>query len=218
MTKPIRVLLAEDHALVRAGFRALLQDIPDILVVGEAGDGEEALRLVAERQPDVVLMDITMPRLNGLEATARLKKECPQVRVIILSMHSMAEYVLQALRAGAVGYLLKDSGSPELEAAIRAVAGGGAYLSQGVVKPVVTDINQRSDREPDSLQRLTPRQRQVLQLVAEGHTTKEIAQLLKIKTKTVEVHRAQLMQRLDIHDVAGLVRYAIRMGWVAADQ
>jgi DNA-binding NarL/FixJ family response regulator len=218
MTTVIRVLLAEDHALVRAGFRALLQGIPDILVVAEAGDGEEALRLVAETQPNVVLMDITMPRLNGLEATARLKKEFPQVHVIILSMHSMVEYVIQALRAGAVGYLLKDSGSAELEAAIRAAARGDAYLSQGVVKPVVVDISQRAEGELDSLQRLTPRQRQILQLIAEGHTTKEIAQMLNVKTKTVEVHRAQLMQRLDIHDVAGLVRYAIRMGLVSPEQ
>jgi len=206
MMTVIRVLLAEDHALVRAGFRALLQDIPDILVVGEAGDGEEALRLVAETQPHVVLMDITMPRLNGLEATARLKKNFPQVCVIILSMHSMAEY------------LLKDSGSAELEAAIRAAARGDAYLSQGVVKPVVMDISQHADGELDSFRRLTPRQRQILQLIAEGHTTKEIARMLNVKTKTVEVHRAQLMQRLDIHDVAGLVRYAIRMGLVSPEQ
>jgi len=178
MTTVIRVLLAEDHALVRAGFRALLQGIPDILVVAEAGDGEEALRLVAETQPNVVLMDITMPRLNGLEATARLKKEFPQVHVIILSMHSMVEYVIQALRAGAVGYLLKDSGSAELEAAIRAAARGDAYLSQGVVKPVVVDISQRAEGELDSLQRLTPRLRQILQLIAEGHTSKDIAQML----------------------------------------
>ena len=218
MMTVIRVLLAEDHALVRAGFRALLQDIPDILVVGEAGDGEEALRLVAETQPHVVLMDITMPRLNGLEATARLKKNFPQVCVIILSMHSMAEYVIQALRTGAVGYLLKDSGSAELEAAIRAAARGDAYLSQGVVKPVVMDISQHADGELDSFRRLTPRQRQILQLIAEGHTTKEIARMLNVKTKTVEVHRAQLMQRLDIHDVAGLVRYAIRMGLVSPEQ
>jgi DNA-binding NarL/FixJ family response regulator len=215
--QPIRVLLADDHALVRAGFRALLQSIPDMQVVAEASDGYEALRLVAEHQPSVVLMDIAMPGLNGLEAAARLAREFPHVRVIILSMHLSEEYVLQALHAGAAGYLLKDADAAELELALRAIVRGEVYLSPAVSKQVVADYIRRTGGEPSSLEGLTPRQREVLQLIAEGHTTKEIAQRLDVSVKTVDTHRTQLMERLDIHDVAGLVRYAIRMGLVDPD-
>lgn len=213
----IRIVLAEDHTLMRAGVRALLQQIEGITVVGEAGDGREALRQVAEIQPDLVLMDISMTGLNGLEATARLKKDFPHVRVVILSMHANEEYVLQAMRAGAVGYLLKDAGTAELELALRSVARGETYLSPAVSKHIIQGYLQRAEEVPDPLEQLTPRQREILQLIAEGRTMKEIAQLLTISIKTVEAHRTQIMERLDIHDITGLVRFAIRVGLVTLD-
>ncbi len=216
-TKLIRVLLADNHTLVRAGLRALLQNIEGIQVVAEAGDGREALHLIAVHQPDLVLMDIAMPEMNGLEATAHVVKEFPQVRVIILSMHANEEYVLQALRTGAMGYVLKDAGIGELELAVRAIASGETYLSPAVSKHVVADYVRRVGSESSSLEQLTSRQREILQLITEGRTTKEIADLLYLSVKTVETHRMQLMKRLDIHDVAGLVRYAIRMGLVLPD-
>jgi DNA-binding NarL/FixJ family response regulator len=212
--KPVRILITDDHTLVRAGFRALLQSIEGLEVVAEAGDGREALLLVAAKNPDIVFMDIGMAGLNGLDATARITKDFPAVRVIILSMHTNEEYVLQALRAGAVGYLLKEAGTAELELAVWAVARGETYLSPGVSKYVIADYVRRVGGEPNSLERLTPRQREVLQLIAEGHTTQEIARTLKISVKTVETHRSQLMERLQIHDIAGLVRYAMRVGLV----
>jgi len=215
--KPIRVLLADDHALVRAGFRALLQSLPDMEVVAEAGDGREALRLIGLHQPDVVLMDIGMPGLNGLEAAARIVEESPHIRVIILSMHATEEYVLRALRAGAVGYLLKDAGTAELELAVRAVVRGEMYLSPAVSKHVIAEYVQRVSSEPNSFEQLSPRHREILQLIAEGQTTKEIAQTLGLSVKTIETYRTQLMERLDIHDIAGLVRYAIRMGLITSD-
>ena len=218
MTKPIRVLLADDHTLVRAGIRSLLENMEGIEVIAEAGDGREALRLVRTHRPDVVLMDIAMPGLNGLEAAARIAKKFPNVRVIILSMHVNEEYVLQALRAGAAGYMVKGADAAELEIAIRAVARGETYLSPMVSKHVVTDYIQRISGETSPLELLTPRQREVLQLIAEGYSTKKIARTLKISVKTVETHRMQLMERLDIHDIAGLVRYAIRIGLVKPDQ
>ncbi|HEU4386497.1 MAG TPA: response regulator transcription factor [Blastocatellia bacterium] len=220
----IRVLLVEDHTLVRAGLRSLLQSFGGIQVVAEAGDGRDALRLVEAHKPDLVLMDVAMPGLNGLEATTRLRKEYPGIRVLILSMYSNEEYVIQSLRAGAAGYLLKDAATTELDLAIKAIARGETYLSPAVSKVVVSDYVRRvggegsevpSDRSP--YERLTPRQREILQLIAEGHTTKEIAHLLNISAKTVETHRMQLMSQLDIHDVAGLVRYAIRKGLVTSD-
>ena len=214
----IRVLLADDHTLVRVGFRTLLESLPDVNVVAEAGDGREALRLIDEHRPDVTLMDIAMPGLNGLEATARATEAFPHCRVIVLSMHLNEEYVLQALRAGASGYLLKDSGLAELEIAVRAVARGETYLSPPVSKQVIADYVQRVGGEAGSFERLTPRQREVLQLIAEGHTTQGIAHQLGISVKTIETHRAQLMERLDIHDIAGLVRYAIRVGLASAER
>lgn len=216
--KPIRVLLAEDHALVRAGFRALLEHVPGVRVVAEAGDGRQALRLIEQHRPDIVLMDVAMPGLNGLEAAARVAEGLPHVRVIILSMHANEEYVLQALRAGAAGYVLKDADSAELELAVMAVARGETYLSPAVSKQVIADYLRRIGEEASPFEQLTPRQREVLQLIAEGHTTKEIAQVLGIHVKTVETHRARLMERLDIHDIAGLVRYAIRVGVVSPDK
>lgn len=213
----IRVLLADNHTLVRAGLRALLENISSIQVVAEAGDGREALRLIEVHQPDVVLMDIAMPEMNGLEATARVAKEYPNVRVIIVSMHANEEYVLQALRTGAMGYVIKDAGVSELELAVRTVLAGETYLSSAVSKHVVADYVQRVGNKSSSLEQLTSRQREILQLIAEGRTTKEIAAALYISVKTVETHRMQLMKRLDIYDVAGLVRYAIRMGLVFPD-
>ena len=213
----IRVVLADDHALVRAGIRSLIASIPNTEVVAEAGDGHEVLALVDKLRPRIVLMDIAMPGLNGLEATARLAKSHPQTSIIILSMHAAEEYALQALRAGASGYLLKDADLAELELAIAAVARGQTYLSPAMSKHLVSDYRRRVADQPDPLDRLTPRHREVLQLIAEGQTTKDIAARLHLSVKTVETHRAQLMDRLDIHDVAGLVRFAIRVGLVAPD-
>lgn len=215
---PIRVLLAEDHALVRAGFRALLMGLADVEVVGEAADGQQALQLVAERCPDIVLMDIAMSGLNGLAATERIAQEWPAVRVVILSMHANEEYVLQALRAGARGYLLKDAGISELELAVRAVAAGETYLSPPISRQVIAGYVGRAvgplGAGAEGPQ-LTPRQREVLRLLAEGRTTKEIGRALGISEKTVETHRSQLMQRLGIFDLPGLVRYALRTGLVS---
>jgi DNA-binding NarL/FixJ family response regulator len=214
---PVRVLLADDHALVRAGIRSLLGTLSGVEVVAEAGDGHEALGLVETLRPDIVLMDIAMPGLNGLEATARIVRAHPGTRVIILSMHVSEEYGARALRAGAAGYLPKDADVRELELAIGAVARGDTYLSPAVSTHVVADYRRRLAEAPDALARLSPRQREVLQLLAEGSSTKEIAFRLKLSIKTVETHRAQIMARLDIHDLAGLVRFAVRTGLVAPD-
>jgi DNA-binding NarL/FixJ family response regulator len=219
---PIRIILADDHTLVRSGIRALLQHIPDVQVVAEAGDGRQAVDLIEQYQPDLVLMDIAMPGLNGLEALTRISKRFPNVRVVVLSMHANEEYVLQALRSGAAGYLLKDAATPELELAVQAVAEGKTYLSPSISKQVVDEYLHRTnpdrpmqDSVLDAFEQLTPRQREVLQLVAEGHNTQQIAHKLNISVKTVETHRLQLMTRLNIHDIAGLVRYAIRKGIVS---
>lgn len=216
MNAPVRVLLADDHALVRAGIRALLTALPAVEVVGEVADGREALRAIASAQPHLVLMDIMMPGLNGLDATARIVKEFPAVRVVMLSMNANEEYVLQAMRAGARGYLLKNVEPAELAQAIAAVARGETYLTAAVSKHVISAYVQRTGAAT-SLERLTPRQREILQFVAEGYTTKEIANALTLSVKTIEMHRAHLMEALDIHDIAGLVRYAIRVGIVSSD-
>lgn len=213
----LRILIADDHTLVRAGFRSLLAQLPDCAVIAEVGDGREALRLVAQLQPDVVLMDVKMPTLNGLEATARISREHPSVRVVILSMYTNEEYVLQALRAGAMGYLLKDAAIAELQLAIQAAARGEMYLSPSISKRVLQDYIQLVGNGGGMLDALTSRQREVLQLIAEGRTMKEIALALQISVKTAESHRAQLMERLDIHDVTGLVRFAIRAGLVTPE-
>ena len=221
---PIRVLIADDHALVRAGIGALLRNIGEVEVVAEAGDGREALQLIGEHRPDVVLMDIAMPGLNGLEAVARISREFPAVRVIILSMHATEEYVLHALRSGAAGYLLKGARTAELDLAVAAVVRGEVYLSPAVSRHLVDQYiagapaAEQAEQPSNASERLTPRQREILQLIAEGRTTKEIAGLLAISVKTVEMHRSQLMERLDIHDVAGLVRYAIRIGLITTDE
>ena len=213
---PVRILLADDHSLVRAGIRSLLGAMAEVQVVGEAASGEEALELAARQQPDVVLMDIAMKGITGLEAAARMRETQPAVRVVILSMHSGEEYVLQALRAGAAGYLLKDASTGELELALRSVMRGESWLSPAVSRQVVEGYAQRSGAEaaPDVL---TARQREVLKLVAGGKSTKEIAFFLNLSVKTVETHRAQIMERLGIRDVPGLVRYALRTGLVPPD-
>jgi len=212
--RAIRVLLADDHTLFRAGLRGLLERLTGLTVVGEAGDGHDAIRLVEELHPDVVFADIGMPGLNGLEVAARVAKLDPSVRVVVLSMHKSAEYVLQALRSGAAGYLVKGSDVSELEMAVRAVSRGETYLSPVVSKTVVDAYVSRTGESDDPLSALTPRQREILQLVAEGHTSKEIAKRLGLSSKTVEVHRGQLMERLNVHDVTGLVRFAMRVGLI----
>jgi len=216
--KTTRVLLADDHALVRAGIRALLEKMTGIEVVAEAGDGREALELIKRQLPHVVFMDIALPGLNGLEALARATKEFHAVKVIILSMHANKEYVLQALRAGACGYLLMDAAVAELELALRAVSCGETYLSPRISKRVIDSYLERLAIERPVREELTSRQREIVQLIAEGENTKEIAFLLKVSVKTVEAHRAQLMDRLGIHHVAGLVRYAMRVGLVPPEE
>lgn len=216
--KTVRVLLADDHTLVRAGIRALLDKLPDVQVVAEATDGRDALSLVKTHQPHVVLMDIAMPGLNGLEATRRMVKEFPRTNVLILSMHASEEYVWQALRGGAAGYLLKGAELAELALAIKAVTRGETYLSPPISKQVIRDYVRRVGGEETLFERLTPRQREILQLIAEGATTKAIAKTLHVSVKTIETHRAQLMERLGIHDVAGLVRYALKIGLVQTNE
>ncbi|MBN1259552.1 MAG: response regulator transcription factor [Anaerolineae bacterium] len=215
--KSIRVLLADDHTLLRAGLRTLLQKLEGITVVAEAKNGHEALSMVEAQHPDVVLMDIAMPLLNGLETTARILEKDNHARVIILSMHSNEEYVLRALRVGAAGYLLKDAGPDELEHAVRSAAQGEVYLSPPISKQVAQYVR-RTGKETSPFDSLTSRQREVLQLIAEGHTNRKIAQLLGVGVKTVESHRANLMKRLDIHDTAGLVWFAIQNGLVAPER
>jgi DNA-binding NarL/FixJ family response regulator len=210
----LRVVIVEDHALVRAGMLALLQKLDGVEVVADVGDGWEAIKSVQANAPDLVLMDIAMPGLNGLDATSRIAKESPDTRVILLSMHANEEYLRQALLAGVSGYLLKGADLTELELAIRTVGRGETYLTPAVAKYAIDAYRERSDGVSGPLAKLSMRQREVLQLVAEGHTTKDIAQRLNLSVKTVETHRAQLMERLDIHDVPGLVRFAMRVGLI----
>jgi DNA-binding NarL/FixJ family response regulator len=214
---PIRILLADDHTLVLAGLRKLVESFADFTVVGEASDGLALIEQAQRLQPDLVVMDIAMPGLNGLEATARLAKALPRVKVLILSMHQSEEYVRQALRSGASAYLLKDAAPMELELGIRAVLRGETYLSPAVSRGVVSDYVQRLRDDPAPTNALTPRQTEVLQLIAEGLSTKDIARRLDLSVKTVETHRTQLMKQLAIHEIAGLVRYAMRVGLVSPD-
>ena len=213
----LRVMIVEDHALVRAGMRALLEKIEGIDVVSAVGDGWEAVKAVQTDAPDLVLMDIAMPELNGLDATSRIVKESPATRVILLSMHANEEYLQQALQSGALGYLLKGAELAELELAIKTVSRGESYLTPAVAKYAIEAYREKSDGATGPLARLSMRQREILQLIAEGHTTKDIAQRLNVSVKTVETHRAHLMERLEIHDVPGLVRFAVRVGLIQPD-
>lgn len=210
--RPFRVVLADDHLLVRAGIRSLVEAIPGASIVAEANDGREALALVREHRPDLALMDITMKELNGIDATAQMRAELPATRVLILSMHSSSEFVVRAMRAGANGYLVKDAAPLELRMAIEAVLRDEVYLSPRISRHVVAGLNRPAGAGGSPIEALTARQREILQMVAEGKSTKEIAFVLDVSVKTVETHRAALMDRLGIRDVAGLVVYAIRHG------
>ena len=207
-----RILLVDDHALVRAGIRALLESLPRLEVVGETGDGLEAVRLARELAPDAILLDITMPGLNGLEVASRVARSGVGSRVLVLSMHASPEYAARAFAAGAAGYLIKDSAFDELAMALEAIGAGRRYLSRAIDAAQVAEFERRAASGASGLDALTPRQREILQLVAEGLGTRQIAERLFLSVKTVETHRAQIMQRLDIRDVPGLVRFAIRHG------
>jgi len=213
---PIRVLIADDHALVRAGIRALVEKIDDVVVVGEAGKGNEALDLVRQLRPNLMLLDITMPEGSGFEVLDQVTKKHPEIRVIVLTVHEAGEYAIRALREGAAGFLPKSAASTELEQAIQTVVRGEKYISPETSQKTILEFG-RGTTKRDLLATLSPRQREVLRLIAEGRTTKQIAQVLKISVKTVETHRAQLMERLGIHDVAGLVRYAIIVGLIEVE-
>jgi DNA-binding NarL/FixJ family response regulator len=214
--KPARLLLADDHTLVRAGVRKLLESMPDIEVVGEADDGRKVLLMAEQLQPDLVLMDLSMPGLTGLEATARIVKAWPKMRVVVLSMHQNEEYVRQAMRNGARAYLLKDAAPHELELALKAVLCGQTYISSAVAKSVAGGNTHGGNELQSSAVQLTPRQTEVLRLVVEGLSSKEIARRLNVSVKTVDSHRTGMMKQLDIHEVTGLVRYAMRTGLISA--
>jgi two-component system response regulator NreC len=214
----IRVLLADDHPIVRTGLRALLADEPDIEVIAEAEDGREAVRLAEELQPAVALMDLSMPGLSGLEATRQIKHRVPQVKVLILTRHTNEEYVLQILRAGASGYVVKNAAPAELVSAIRAVYRGDSFLSPAISRTVIEEyVRQAEAMVKDGYEQLTDREREVLQLIAEGHSSREIAERLTISENTVRTHRANLMDKLTIHSTAELTQYAIRKGLVGLD-
>jgi DNA-binding NarL/FixJ family response regulator len=216
--KSIRVVLADDHPIVRAGIRAELEKLPGVVVAGEASDGREALDLIRALQPKVAFMDISMKSMNGIEATARITKEFPNVRVIILSVHQNEEYFWQALKAGASGYLLKKAAIAELSTALERVAGGEIYLTAEMSNRLVKKLPlQQIAHQKSPLEKLTARQREILQLIAEGQTTKAIGMILKVSPKTVEYHRAKLMERLNIFDIPGLVRFALQSGLISQD-
>ncbi len=209
--KRIRILLADDHAVVRHGFKMILGTQSDMEVVGEAGNGREAVDLAAELRPDVVVMDVAMPELNGIEATRRLTAADPHARVLALSMHKDSVYVREILRAGARGYLLKDSGPADLVAAVRAIASGEGYLSPAVSDAVLDDYRKHVT---DPIDLLSSREREVLQMLAEGKTNKEIAVILNLSVYTVDAHRGRIMEKLNLHSINELVRFAVRNGLV----
>jgi two-component system, NarL family, response regulator NreC len=219
MPEPIRVILAEDHMIVREGLRALLEGRDDVVVVAEADNGEAAVNAAAEHRPDVVVMDLNLPVLNGVDATKQIRKAQPDTHVLILSMYSTEEHVRPAIRAGAEGYLIKGSGLSDLVAAIKAVSTGNAFFSPQVAKIVLDDSRRatQSGGNDRASTELTPRERQILKLVAEGRSSPEIAKELNVSVKTVEGHRGRIMAKLDSRNVAGLVRHAIRLGLVSTD-
>ena len=215
----IRVLLADDHALVLAGIRALVEELGDTRIVAEACNGRDAVALAKQHKPDLVVMDISMQELNGIEATTQIMAEVPATKVLILSMHTTEDFVRRAIKAGAAGYLVKDSAPLDLKMAIAAVLRGEIYLSPRVSRHVVSGfLHGKPHQNESSMDALTARQREILQMIAEGKSTKQIAFQLEVSIKTVETHRAALMERLDIHDVAGLVLYAVRHGVISVDR
>jgi two-component system, NarL family, response regulator NreC len=209
--RKITILLADDHSVVRQGFRRILESQPDMEIVGEAGNGREAITEATRLTPDIVVMDVAMPELNGIEATRRLMESSPRTRVLALSMHKDAVYVREILRAGARGYLLKDAIDADLLAAVRAIAKGEAYLSPAIADAVLTDYRQHVT---DPIDLLTSREREVLQLIAEGKTNKEIATVLKLSVYTVDAHRGRIMEKLNLHSTGELVRFAVRKGLI----
>lgn len=207
----IRILLADDHTILREGIRSLLEDEPDMVVIGEAEEGQTAVRLALQLEPDVVILDIAMPLLNGLEATRQIKHHKPDIKVLILTMHENEEYIRQLLAAGAQGYILKDTAARELIGAIRSVQRGESVLSPAVTRLVIEDYLRWGDLQPEqNSDGLSAREREVLQLIAEGYTNKQIAEILTISIKTVQAHRTSLMQKLDLHDRGELIKYAIQ--------
>lgn len=214
-SKPIRVLVAAQHALVRAGIRALIEQIPEVEVVAEAGESQQSFQLIKKYHPDILLLDVILPSVTAIGSLKEMVEKFPKVRVIVLTLQENQDYAIQAFRAGAVGYISKNAASAELEKAIKSVARGETYLGSELSQMAVL----RYLKDPRAiLSELTGRQREVLKLIAEGQATKEIAQHLSISVKTVETHRAQIMERLDIHDVVGLVRHALRIGLVNLDE
>lgn len=209
--KRIRILLADDHAVVRQGFRMILAAQPDMEIAGEAGNGREAVEQATALRPDIVVMDVAMPELNGIEATRRLAEALPHTRVLALSMHKDSVYVREILRAGARGYLLKDSPAEDLVAAVRAIASGEGYLSPGVSNSVLDDYRRHVSNPIDLL---TSREREVLQMLAEGKTNKEIAGVLSLSVYTVDAHRGRIMEKLNLHSINELVRFALRNGLI----
>lgn len=207
----IRIILADDHTILREGIRSLLEDEPDMVVIGEAEEGHTAVRLALQLDPDVVILDIAMPLLNGLEATRQIKHQKPDIKILILTMHENEEYIRQLLAAGAQGYILKDSAARELIGAIRSVHRGESVLSPAVTRLVIEDYLRWGDLQPEQTSDgLSGREREVLQLIAEGYTSKQIAEILSISIKTVQAHRTSLMQKLDLHDRGDLIKYAIQ--------
>ena len=215
--KPVRLVLADDHALVRQGLRALLEKIEGVTVVAEVGDGRDAVNAAIVHEADIVMMDIKMPGLNGLEALLRLRKESPHVRVVMLSMYAGDEYFQMALDAGASGYLLKDADRAELELALKSVANGETYLTHMVAQYAVQSSRDNKSRRLGTRESLTSRQREILQLIVEGNTSKEIAARLSLSPRTVESHRADIMERLGVYDLPGLVLIALRAGLITSD-
>jgi len=214
--KKIKILLAEDHTIVRQGLSALLRSEPDIEVVGEASDGSEAVEMAKKINPDVVLMDIAMRHLNGIEATRKIKKLFPYMKVLVLTMYDNEEWIFQILKAGASGYLIKDSAMTDLVSAIRTIHQGGSFLSPSISKKVIDEYIRKAEigekKGVDDL--LSSREREILQLIAEGQSVTQIASLLCISKKTVEAHKTHIMEKLNIHDKVGLIKYAIRTGLI----